>query len=257
MIMPEGILASRFLEGCADGTGFDLSKSLAFAEPAPNEPTVALDYTGALTESTSQFFVIAGQGADCGFRHTLRTVPSKYFLSQFGSIVDKSLALKWAIAVVGTSNSFRKVEDISRRVDRCRYFALSTTAPSQDLQLSFTQLIEARAGRLASAQSEALLRQIRILQEDDEFVGSLASFSKLLDFLSVHRPTRLPSLSVDDRGNFMTSWTKDSVAKLTVTFAIDGQMVWVAVDRLASERGNGIARSSGDIPPHFMSLVHA
>jgi hypothetical protein len=89
---------------------------------------------------------------------------------------------------------------------------------------------------LTEAQAAALKRQLRVLLEDEEELQSanisvsMPSLHGLIDFLSEHQTSPLPSLSVTQAGYFAASWSPRKRAKLTVIFRPEGVADWIASD---------------------------
>jgi hypothetical protein len=93
-----------------------------------------------------------------------------------------------------------------------------------------------RQSVLTEAQAAALKRQLRVLLEDEEELQSaninvsIPSLHRLIDFLSVHQTSALPSLSITRAGYFAASWSPRKRAKLTIVFRPEGVADWIASD---------------------------
>jgi hypothetical protein len=89
---------------------------------------------------------------------------------------------------------------------------------------------------LSEAQAAALKRQLRVLLEDEEELESadisvsIPSLHRLIDFLSEHQRSALPSLSITQAGYFAASWSPRKRAKLTLVFRPEGAADWIASD---------------------------
>jgi hypothetical protein len=96
--------------------------------------------------------------------------------------------------------------------------------------------LHARQSVLTEAQAAALKRQLRVLLEDEEELPSanisvsIPSLHHLIDFLSVHQTSALPSLSITRAGYFAASWSPRKRAKLTLVFRPEGVADWIASD---------------------------
>jgi hypothetical protein len=89
---------------------------------------------------------------------------------------------------------------------------------------------------LSETQAAALKRQLRVLLEDEEELQSAnirvstPSLHRLIDFLSEHQRSPLPSLSITRAGYFAASWSPRKRAKLTIVFRPEGVADWIASD---------------------------
>jgi hypothetical protein len=93
-----------------------------------------------------------------------------------------------------------------------------------------------RQSVLTETQATALKRQLRVLLADEEELQSakisvsVLSLHRLIDFLSEHQTSSLPSLSITQAGYFAASWSPRKRAKLTVVFRPEGAADWIASD---------------------------
>jgi hypothetical protein len=107
------------------------------------------------------------------------------------------------------------------------------------LSLCLRALYE-RQSVLTEAQAAALKRQLRVLLEDEEELQSanisvsIPSLHRLIDFLSVHQTSALPSLSITRAGYFAASWSPRKRVKLTIVFRPEGVADWIASDLSAT-----------------------
>lgn len=111
----------------------------------------------------------------------------------------------------------------------------SAVDPPLSLSLCLRALYE-RQSVLTKDQTAALKRQLRVLLEDEEELQSanisvsILSLHRLIDFLSEHQRSALPSLSITRAGYFAASWSPRKRAKLTVVFRPEGVADWIASD---------------------------
>jgi hypothetical protein len=107
--------------------------------------------------------------------------------------------------------------------------------PPASLSLCLRALYE-RQSVLTEAQAAALKRQLWVLLEDEEELQSanisvsIPSLHRLIDFLSEHQRSALPSLSITQAGYFAASWSPRKRAKLTIVFRPEGVADWIASD---------------------------
>jgi hypothetical protein len=103
------------------------------------------------------------------------------------------------------------------------------------LSLCLRALYE-RQSVLTGEQATALKRQLQTLLEDEEELQSanisvsILSLHRLIDFLSEHQTSALPSLSITQAGYFAASWSPRKRAKLTVVFRPEGVADWITTD---------------------------
>jgi hypothetical protein len=99
-----------------------------------------------------------------------------------------------------------------------------------------SRALDERQMVLSAAQLAALTGQLRVLLEDEDELQSanisvsMPSLHGLIDFLSEHQTSTLPSLSITQAGYFAASWSPRKRAKLTIVFHPDGSADWNATD---------------------------
>jgi hypothetical protein len=120
------------------------------------------------------------------------------------------------------------------------------------------QLLRARSSTFKEDQTIGfLVRQLEtLLQDDDELKASgisvsLPSLSRLVAFLAERKGIAHPSISITRLGHFAASWAPRKRAKLTLVFAPNGLVQWIAADVDARPP----LRESGDLPQLPSSLA--